>query len=366
MQPHAAAMARRALAASVCALVALAAVRGEACDLCAIYTGSLMREAKLGPYLAISEQYSNMDDVQLDGRDAPNTDNEFLRSSITQVVLGWQVLPQVAVQLNLPLISREYRRLEDGVPTRGDVGGAGDLSFVARYAPISRAVGPVLVRAELLAGLKLPSGDSDLLAEEGGHGGEEPGDGGHGDDHDDEHAHAVSAISASRASLAGTPVDRFANHEQHEHASAVHGHDLALGSGSVDGLFGANLYLDWKRLFVSSWFQYMLRGNGDFGYEYADDVRWEVAPGFYALTAHPWTAAVRAVLSGEHKGRDHQDGALVGDTKLEAVYAGPGLWMTWSDALAADFVVDLPIDQETSGRQIVIDYRIRAGVSWRF
>lgn len=366
MQPLAAATARRALAAGLCALVAMPAAVGEACDICAIYTGSLMREAKTGAYLAVSEQYSNFDDVQLDGRDVPNTDDEWMRSSITQVVLGYQFLPELAVQLNLPLISREYRRLEDGVPTRGDVGGAGDLSFVARYVPVSRAVGPVLVRAELLAGLKLPSGDSDLLAEERGGHGEDPDDG-HGDDHGEDHGdgHAHAAV-ARRAAIVSAPVDRVARHDGEAHAGAVHGHDLALGSGSVDGLFGANAYADWKRLFVISWFQYMLRGDGDFGYEYADDVRWEVAPGFYVLTEHSWTAAVRAVLSGEHKGRDHQDGALVHDTKLDAVYAGPGVSMTWSDALAADFVADLPIDQETSGRQIVIDYRIRAGLSWRF
>jgi len=348
---------RCVLAATTLAL-ATAAAPARACDLCAIYTGSLMRQDKTGLMLGASEQFTYFDDIRQDDHSVPNPDNEWMSSSITQLVVGYQITPRLGVQANVPLISREYRRLEDGIARRGDVGGLGDISLLGRYTPVSRAVGSMLVHLEVFAGLKVPTGDSDQLSEElaphdedEGH--EDEGHEGHGD-----HEHDALSVAL--------PPDRTAHHEEHEHESAVHGHDLALGSGSVDGVFGVTLYADWKRLFGQAAVQYVVRGNGDFSYEYANDLTWEAGPGFYMATEDTWTAAVRFVISGENKGRDHQEGMLLDDTAITAVYLGPGLAMTWSDALHADLAVDLPVEQDTTGKQIVADYRLRAGVGWRF
>ena len=110
----------------------------------------------------------------------------------------------------------------------------------------------------------------------------------------------------------------------------------------------------------------VMRGNGGFSYEYANDLSWEVGPGFYLVAEHEWTTAVRFVVSGENKGRDHQKGTLLNDTALNAVYLGPAVSMTWSDSLHGDLSVELPVEQDTTGKQIVADYRLKAGVSWRF
>jgi hypothetical protein len=346
---------QRVLAAMVIALAQAPPAR--ACDLCAIYTGSLMRQEKTGLYVAASEQFTSFGTIREDRRSVPNPGNEWVRSSITQLAVGWQALPWLGVQANLPLISREYQRLEDGVATRGDANGAGDLSLLARVSPVSRAVGETLVHVELMAGLKTPTGDTDRLAEELGDHHEEEEEGGH--------AVARSAVTTTGDSA---PFSRRAPRHGPGHGdpSAVHGHDLSPGSGSVDGVFGVSLYADWKRLFTHASVQYVVRGNGDFGYEYANDLTWEVSPGFYVVADHPWTAAARIAVSGENKGRDHQGGALVDDTALTAVYVGPGLTMTLGHSLHADLTVDLPVLQDTTGRQIVADYRLRFGASWRF
>jgi hypothetical protein len=56
----------------------------------------------------------------------------------------------------------------------------------------------------------------------------------------------------------------------------------------------------------------------------------------------------------------------VDDTAITAVYVGPGVSMTLRDDFHADVTVDLPVLQDTTGRQIVADYRLRIGASWRF
>jgi hypothetical protein len=40
--------------------------------------------------------------------------------------------------------------------------------------------------------------------------------------------------------------------------------------------------------------------------------------------------------------------------------------MTWTDAMHAEATVDLPVHQDVTGRQIVPDYRLRAGMTLRF
>jgi len=326
----------------------------HACDICAIYTGSLMRQDKTGVVLGVSEQFTYFGGIREDDRSVPNPDNEWMSSSITQLVVGYQLTPRIGVQANVPLISREYRRMEDGHARRGDTGGFGDMSLLARYSPVSRAVGETLVHVEMFAGLKVPTGNDDKLSEElAPHHEEEEEEHEEGDDH---HGEFQATLSPNRVP----------RHDGEDHGSAVHGHDLALGSGSVDGVFGVSLYADWKRLFAHAAAQYVVRGNGGFSYEYANDLSWEIAPGFYLVAEHNWTTAVSFVISGENKGRDHQKGMLLNDTALNAVYLGPGVSMTWSDSLHGNLSVELPVEQDTTGKQIVADYRIKAGLSWRF
>ena len=39
---------------------------------------------------------------------------------------------------------------------------------------------------------------------------------------------------------------------------------------------------------------------------------------------------------------------------------------TWSDRLSAQIAADLPVSINSSGQQIVPDYRVRAALTWRF
>jgi hypothetical protein len=48
------------------------------------------------------------------------------------------------------------------------------------------------------------------------------------------------------------------------------------------------------------------------------------------------------------------------------VYLGPGARLTFGSTLHTDFAVDVPVVQDTTGRQIVADWRLRGSLAWRF
>ena len=86
----------------------------------------------------------------------------------------------------------------------------------------------------------------------------------------------------------------------------------------------------------------------------------------FALLTHRYSLGLQAVLSGETKGKDTQRGERLADTGITALYVGPGLTFTWGTSLAADVAFDLPAVQDNTAVQIVPDYRVRGGLTWRF
>jgi hypothetical protein len=318
-----------------------AAVDAGACDICAVYTATELREAKVGFRAGVAEQFTYYGTLQRDGEEIPNPNDEFLRSSITQVVLGYQLHPRAGVQLNLPLISRTFRRLgADGV-ARGDETGVGDLSLLANVLAFDRVSERSVFRFTVLGGLKLPSGDSSRLGEEAAEG--------------DEAGHAEAGPHPALAHVVGP-----------EAASGVHGHDLALGSGSVDGIVGGSLFWSWRRAFVTASGQYAIRTEGDFDYRYANDLTWLAGPGAFAVLTHDWTVTVQALVAGETKGKDEIDGVAADDTGITSLFAGPGFALTWGTSLHAELAADLPVVRHNTAVQVVPDYRLRGAFTWRF
>lgn len=338
----------------VVGLLDLAAAQGWACDVCAIYTATEMREGRTGFRIGIGEQFTRFERVQDDGREIDDH-GEHLNSSITQLFLGYDFIPRFGVQLNVPIIDRRFRRLEDGQLKNGTERGLGDLSLLAVARPYSHVTEDVVFRTTLFAGLELPSGSTDRIreeTEEGYHGKEEEPDGGH-DDHDHVE-HARGSIRQPHGS------------EEHAAESGIHGHDLALGSGSVDGSVGAGAFASWKQLFGSASLQYAVRGKGSFDYRYANELNWLAAAGAYVLLQPEYSLALQAVASGAYKGNDELDGRSLGDTRIAFVFLGPGLTFTWKTTLGADLTADLPVSRSNTGTQIVPSYRIRGGLTWHF
>src|SRR6202011_3105043 len=197
----------------------------QACDLCGCYTPQVEVMPAMEPagskswsnglYGAVAEQFSHFGTVLVDGREGSNPTGQYENSSITQLVVGDTINDRFALQLNIPLIYREFKRPEGFAIDRGTESGLGDVSLLLKTvafhysSPARRAFefdgkNPVAIEHEpdftfsgvLLTGLKFPTGDSSRLEEE---------------------FHEIN--------VPGAP------------PSGIHGHDLTLGTGSDDGIF---------------------------------------------------------------------------------------------------------------------------------
>lgn len=328
------------LAAAVFSVAA--PVRLTACDLC----GCTVPAAELrvsGPtrfYLGLSEQFTSYGTLQEDGRRIDDPAHQFLRSSVTQIYAGWQVTDRFGVQLNVPVIHRSFRRAEGDEIQRGSVSGLGDLSLVAHWTALRENARPqptgkgiVAVAQErpsftldLFAGVKLPTGSTSRLREETAE--EEPQPG-------------------------ATP-------------SGVHGHDLTLGTGSVDVFFGLNAGLRYDRFFATLELQYAVRTRGDFGYRFANDFSFAGGPGYDLYRSDQARVGLQFVVSGEHKPRDYFRGGRAEDTGVTTVYVGPRLNARLGQRWDAQLGFALPIVRENTAIQTVPDYRIQAAVNFRF
>jgi hypothetical protein len=343
----------------------------SACDLCVCELPSIRLVPKSGWHVGVSEQFTDYSRLQDSGRGISNSAGQYMHSSITQIYAGYDFTDSLGVQLNIPYIARTFRRATDGAIENGTESGFGDVSLIGSWTALHIERGDFRFTARVKAGIKVPTGDSSRLKEEGHH-------------HDEEEV--VQVIPAvpeiSRNVTRQVPTGKFvwvnasivpiyrtvkekvivqayqpAQMVEHEHEdgepSGVHGHDLALGTGSIDGVFGADFHCQWKRAFFDE-------------YDYADDVSWHAGGGVVLLENAKWNAALGVRFSGETKGEDDFRGQRLDDTSINTVFVGPRLAVTWDEKLSANVGVDFPIRRENSGIQSTPEYRVQAGIAWQF
>jgi len=299
----------------------------SACDICAIYSAAQAHgEIGKGPFAGLVEQYSHFGTVQVDGHKIPNDAGQFMNSSVSQVFVGYNFNEKIGLQFNTPIIYRWFKRPNElgGIQT-GNEYGIGDVSLLGNFIPYMHESKKSTFRWTLTAGVKFPTGSSDRIAEE------------------------FNEVEDPVGPLSG-----------------VHGHDLALGSGSYDGIIGTSLFGRMHRWFANATVQYAIRSTGDFDYRYANDLTWAGGPGYFVVLNDHWTLTAQAIVSGEHKGLDRFQGEPAEDTGITSVYLGPQFNFTWEDKLGAFIGVDLPVLQDNTALQTVPDYRIRGGVTWHF
>jgi hypothetical protein len=330
-----------------------AAVASHACDLCGCYTPQVeampgMEMAPPYPWLAgwygaVGEQFTRFATVQIDGREVANPAGQYENSSITQLVAGYTINDRFAVQLNIPLIYREFKRPQGFAIDRGTESGLGDISLLMKtvafhYASVARrefdlsGKNPIAIEHEpdftisavLLTALKSPTGDTSRIKEE---------------------FHELN--------IPGAP------------PSGIHGHDLTLGTGSYDGIFGEQTSLRYKSFFAQANVQFTLRGDGLHQYHFANDLAWDGGPGYYLLRNRQTIVGLLFIVSGEHKDVDRFRGKAAEDTGITSVFVGPRIVASrgqWS----AEVDVDLPVLINNTALQVVPDYRIRGGISFHF
>ena len=293
--------------------------------------------------MRFGEQFTHFGTVLADGREVSNSTGQYENSSITQVVAGYSINDRFALQLNLPVIYREFKRPEGFNIDRGTESGLGDVSILLktvafRYASPARREFQVggknavaiehepefTLSAVLLTGLKLPTGDSSRLKEE---------------------FHEID--------LPGAP------------PSGIHGHDLTLGTGSYDGIFGEQTSLRYKNAFFEASVQFTLRGDGLHQYHFANDLVWSGGPGYYVIRKSDTILGVQFDVAGEYKRVDRFRGKRAEDTGITSVFLGPRIVASrgrWSAEVGAE----LPVSIDNTALQVVPDYRLRGAISFHY
>jgi len=327
----------------ICLLPALA----PACDLCAIYNATSARgESSAGFLFTVSEQYIPFRTLQNEGEPlrlaSPSLQSFFERayhdSSITHLVPGYNFSSRLGLSLNFPIVYRSFRLtqltpLGTFVEETGTEFGLGDMSLIGRWTMIEKVEMNYSVVFNILGGVKFPTGDTERLEEE---------------------------VDQERfyTSLFGAP--------GHYHAiGGVHFHDLTLGSGSYDGIFGTSANLRWNRWFFSNQIQYYLRTEAE-SYEFGDELIVSGGPGAYVLLNENFTLSLQANAVYDTMARDQILGVKSTETGWTAWYLGPQLNLTWGEHFSANAGVDIPLRIYNRGVQNVPDYRLHAGVTWRF
>ncbi|MBI3416430.1 MAG: hypothetical protein HY043_14135 [Verrucomicrobia bacterium] len=309
-------------------LVGALAVPASACDLCMCKVCPAQPEGggfTSGFTAGVAEQFTHFGTTQIDGRKVPNEANQFLDSSISQVFVAYRFAERFGLQFNVPIIHRSFKRPEGFATDRSTESGIGDVSLLGRFQLRKHRTETFAFAWDLVGGVKLPTGKTDRLQEE-----------------------------LNEVEVEGAP------------ASGIHGHDLTLGSGSVDGIVGTQIYARWQRVFATASVHYNLRSTGDIDYRFANDLTWSGGPGYYLTRGDNFTAGLQFNVSGEHKGRDIFRGETAEDTGVTSIFLGPQFSLAWKQKFNVEVGFEMPAYLHNSAFQTVPDYRLRAAGAWHF
>nr|MBA3709834.1 hypothetical protein [Planctomycetota bacterium] len=232
----------------------------------------------------------------------------------------------------------EYRQFRRAIPLGVETGwlyGPGDTTIEATLLAIRQARPGSTALLTGIVGVKLPTGDSSILDQEE--------DTNQGQTTSGGHVHGSTGITGASS------------------VNLVHPHDLALGSGSYDGVFGVSTYLRGGRFYAIGRVLYDLRSEGTGGYRCADQWSWGGGPGFYLIFNARGSVGLLANVTGESRGHDQHRGHQVDDSGITEVFAGPQLSATWAGT-SGEIGADLPVVQRVNGQQLAADYRLHAGV----
>ena len=143
-----------------------------ACDLCAIYSAS---SSRAGFLFNVSEQFVPFRNTQLDGEEVHVAHPDYVDSSITHLVPGYNFSPRVGVGLSIPVVYRSFRRTDLHYSTtappvlmneKGHESGLGDVALIGRWTGFQKIQMKRGIVINVLGGVKFPTGDTDRIEDE--------------------------------------------------------------------------------------------------------------------------------------------------------------------------------------------------------
>jgi hypothetical protein len=306
-----------------------------ACDLCAIYSARGALNNSPGTLrLNVTERYTRYEGTANNFRPLSEAyaNEQSLNSSITQIAASYQFAKDANVELNVPFIYRDYKRIDRGRKREGEEYGFGDTSLLLRYAALKQQFLDTRLGLEVYAGIKLPTGDDDRLSEE-----------------QDE----VDDLNLNNF-LHGVP-----------NGSLVDGADLALGSGSFDFPIGASFHLEDGRFFIATDLQLHLRTKGGYDFQYGNSLFFTLKPGAYLLLEHNYALSLSASLSGDFKDKDQLGGRTLADSDENLLFLGPELRLNAFEKVSAFFAIEFAIADDNEELGVQPKRRLFVGFSYK-
>lgn len=338
---------RAASCARLILAVLLPALPSYACELCAVYNAANARGSSQGFFAGVSEQFTSFSQERLENRELRRARPDRLDRSMIHLVAGYDFNSRFGLSLNAPMAYRDYERFDvrysrDRPPVfvreQGTSFGPGDATLISRLGLVEIMDRQRSLHVNLLAGLKFPTGDARRIREE-----------------------MDQTAIYDRLLPPNTPHDPLGHS-----ISSLHPHELAEGSGSWDGVFGVTVTSRWQRWTFNAQFQYALRGKGEAGFTFGDDLMISGGPGFTLLSKQSGTVSLQALASYETNARAELAGRKSDRTGMTAVYAGPQLIATLGSHWSFNAGIDLPLWITANGFQVVPEYRLHGGVSFRW
>jgi hypothetical protein len=312
----------------------------ETCG-CSPVTGPVQNFYEPGWVMQFNGQYSSLTTGMDGSQILANPEGQSLNSSIAQLSAAYNFSQDWGVQLVVPYLNRNYRRTAGDHMESGTLAGLGDITLSGRYSPVAHFDEDSNFVWNLQLGLKLPTGSSGALREELQHLSETTG--------------PNESPGPTQDGDLPTPVLA---------EPLVGGHDLALGSGSLDGVLGTSLFYRQQSLFLNAGAQYLLRTRGSYGYQFGNALLWNFSPGFLLSRDPEQLVGLQLNLSGEIKQQDNIQGLPIDHTGMTGIYAGPQLFISGTD-LNMQAAVDFPLVQHTDGPTLVQDYRLKLQLNWK-
>lgn len=320
---------RRRIGGGLLALALGAAISAPAlaCDPCALLLASERHGTTDGWRIGLTEEFTSFRET---ASSRGTREGDLTQSTnVTELSVRNDFSSTWGVQVDLPLITRRTKRIENYRGRTDDQTGIGDSSILLHATPFRILGSEHAVLWSFYGGVKLPTGSTGDLERKA----EEPEEAVHTRDH------TVSSQAGGRA--------------------------FTFGTGSYDFPLGTSLYARYGKAFFAGSAQYTVREEGAHDYEFADDIVWTVGPGYHYVFGNDTTGAFKIALSGERKSSDRLAGALVDDSRVSDIYIGPELTLLGGNGVSGEFGVDVPVDT-TSSSTVVPEYRVKAAVSISF
>lgn len=314
-----------------CLFIISISINSFACDPCSLYNVSrLLGTEKNSFTLSLSQQYTRFKSVK---DELKPRDGEIGRDfNVSQLAFAYDFLDSLGIQFTLPLIYRNFDYYERFAAERESEFGIGDAVISGNFTALNHKTGSLLNLIVFNFGVKLPTGDT--------------------------------------GSLKNIPDNQQNNNlifdKHHTVSGALGGRALALGSGSIDYIFGMSSLNRYERYLLLGNFQYSHRTQGSFNYEFGNDFVWSIGPGYYVYVSEDHTIALRGALSGEYKEKDTFNNIRVDRSQINNTYLGPEIIISVSNSLIIDTGVDFLISDRGDSSLIVPAFRVRSGISYRF